>query len=58
MVSEWMKNGTINDFLKRVDADRLELVCLFFSGCLPLLTIHDCTIAVARRSRQGIDIYT
>ena len=30
MVSEWMKNGNINEYLKRVEADRLKLVCLLF----------------------------
>ena len=34
MVSEWMENGNINQFLRRVDADRLKLVrvllCLHF----------------------------
>ena len=30
MVSEWMKNGNINQFLKRVDTDRFKLVCLLF----------------------------
>jgi len=30
MVSEWMKNGDITEFLKKnLNADRLELVCLF-----------------------------
>ena len=30
MVSEWMQNGNINQFLERVNADRLELVCYSF----------------------------
>ena len=30
MVSEWMKNGNINQFLECVDADQLKLVCLLF----------------------------
>ena len=36
MVSEWMKNGNINQFLECVDADRLKLVCLF--NCLASLS--------------------
>lgn len=30
VVSEWMENGNIIQFLERADADRLKLVCLFF----------------------------
>ena len=37
MVSEWMENGNIIQYLKkRVDADRLELVCLLFG--VPIVT--------------------
>ena len=32
MVSEWIENGNINQFLKRVDADRLKLVCLLLGS--------------------------
>jgi hypothetical protein len=32
MVSEWMMNGDINQFVKaNADADRLELVCFLLS---------------------------
>ena len=28
MVSEWMRNGSINEYVKaEIDVDRLELVC-------------------------------
>jgi hypothetical protein len=41
MVSEWMVNGNINEFVKaNVGADRLELVCFLFR-VLTLLVIDD-----------------
>ena len=40
MVSDWMMNGNINDFVKaHSDVNRLELVGLSSGTSLPLLTI-------------------
>jgi len=50
MVSEWMKNGHINEFLRtNVNADRLEFVCFFCSGLSSSLVTDDRTIAVVKR---------
>ena len=39
MVSEWMENGNINQFVKaHADADRLKLVCLM--PCAAISTRH------------------
>jgi len=39
MVSEWMENGSINEFLKaRADVDRLKLVRPPFEILVPLVT--------------------
>ena len=39
MVSEWMENGNVIQYLKNVDADRVQLVFLsFFLG--PSLCLH------------------
>ena len=41
MISDWMANGNINDFVKaRPDANRLELVGLLFEASLTSLRIH------------------
>jgi len=43
MVSEWMENGNINNFLRaHPDVDRLELVCFSFRDFY-LLDIDDYT---------------
>ena len=35
MVSEWMMNGNINEFLRvNINADRLKLVCFFLFKAL------------------------
>ena len=43
MVSHWMLNGTINEFIKKnPGADRLELVGpIFYSASLDLVTIRN-----------------
>ena len=39
MVSEWMENGSITEFVKMdVAADRLKLVCLSFNVLVSLVT--------------------
>jgi hypothetical protein len=41
MISEWMVNGNINDFVKtHLDANRLELVGFLFEISLPSLHVH------------------
>ena len=41
MVSEWMENGNINEFIKaHTDVNRFELVRLLFSHCLYALTTN------------------
>ena len=49
MVSEWMDNGNINEFLKNnADADRVELVsALSLSLSLLALITNICMITVA-----------
>jgi len=50
MVTEWMANGNINEFLKaNINADRLELVCLFRSRSLPSLAINNHVSAAVKR---------
>ena len=46
MVSEWMVNGNINEFLRNNCADRLELVSASFGSSL-LLLANGYVIAVA-----------
>ena len=41
MVSEWMENGTINEFLQHVDADRLELVRVLLCPHLAQYLLHN-----------------
>jgi hypothetical protein len=49
MISEWMVNGSINEFVKaHADADRLKLVCLP-SEILILISIDGHTLTVAER---------
>ena len=55
MVSEWMKNGNIIDFLKNKDTNRLELVRLaspFF-----LSATDDSAIFAARRGHEGVGLH-
>jgi len=51
MVSEWMANGNIDEYMRMNPyADRLGLVC-FRSWLISLLTTDDGTIIVAERRR-------
>jgi serine/threonine protein kinase len=55
MVSEWMINGNINEFVKaRKDVNRFELVWPFSYRRPPLLLIFP---LIAQRCRKGIDVY-
>ena len=56
MVSEWMVNGNIKEFVKKNrDANRFKLVrsCSYCKSYLPLIT----SFPIARRCRSGIDVY-
>jgi len=56
MVSEWMINGNINEFVKaHRDANRFELVG-FYSHHWPHLSLMK-SLLTARRCRQGIVVY-
>jgi len=57
MVSEWMVNGNINDFVKAYpDVDRLALVGHFFKVLSPpCLQSHN---PLAGRRRSGADLYS
>lgn len=57
MVSEWMENGTINQFVeKNPDADRLGLVCSPFK--IRSVFVGDWTISPAGRCCHGSDIHS
>ena len=55
MVSKWMKNGNVIDFLKDKHADRLELVRLIlpFSSS----TADDSGIVAAHRGYEGVGLH-
>ena len=56
MVSEWMANGNINEFIKmHRDANRFKLVgpCPY---CSPRLSLIE-SFPIARRRRSGVDVY-
>lgn len=56
MVSEWMTNGNIVEFIKaNKNVNRLELVgrCFGYWLCLPADNHH----LVAQGRRQGVDVY-
>ena len=56
MVSEWMPNGNINEFVRvHPDANRLELVRSSFSS-LSFLNAEACTVTIARRCHRGVDV--
>ena len=56
MVSEWMINGNISEFIKTCeDANRFELVRFSFY-CRPHLAYHY-LIIIASRCRSRVDIY-
>lgn len=55
MVSEWMKNGNIIDFLKDKDADQLELVCPILHLSSP--ATDDSVIVAAHRGHEGAGLH-
>ena len=57
MVSKWMPNGNINEFVKRrPDANPFELVNFPSRSPLPLLLVDHCMVPVAGRSREGLNL--
>jgi hypothetical protein len=55
MISDWMVNGNINDFVKaHPDVNRLELVGFSLRASLPF--IHDRITHPAGRRRMGVDV--
>jgi len=58
MVSEWMPNGNINQFVSaHQDANRFELVRLPFELLYFATVADDCTALIAERRRKGFDLY-
>ena len=58
MVSEWMPNGNVNQFVAaHPDANRFELVGFPFKLLPPSLIIDNCVILVVGRRRERLDLY-
>ena len=58
MVSEWMPNGNINQFVKaRQDTNRFELVSFPCSFLPSSFVVNDDGVSVAGRRCEGIDLY-
>ena len=57
MVSRWMPNGNINEFVKKYpDANRFELVSFPFRLPPSPSLVDDCVISVAGRGHEGLDL--
>ena len=58
MVSGWMANGNINEFVKvHRDANRFELVSLPFEPLTPSFVADNCSASAVGRCREGVDPY-
>ena len=58
MVSDWMVNGNINDFVKaRPSANRLELVGLTYGFTASLQLTDSRVTYLAKRRRQGVNLH-
>ena len=58
MVSDWMANGNVNEFVKaHPDTNRLELVGFSLSLRFGLQLIGDRITHPAGRRRQGVDLH-
>jgi hypothetical protein len=56
MVSKWMPNGNINEFVKaHCDANRFELVSFPFGFPPPLLLVDHYMFFIAGRYHEGLD---
>ena len=57
MISDWMVNGNINDFVRaHPDVDRLELVGFSFDVFISSPLMYRITYLAGRR-RQGVDLH-
>ena len=58
MVSEWMSNGNINQFVAaHQDANRFELACSPFKSLYYSPVTDDCVVPIAGRCRKGPNLY-
>ena len=58
MVSEWMPNGNINQFVSaHQDANRFGLVRSPFELLYFVTVADDCAAPAAERRRKGLDLY-
>ena len=58
MVSEWMPNGNINEFVEKCpDVNRFELVSFLFGFPPSSLLVDNYVISVVGRCRERFDIY-
>ena len=58
MVSEWMPNGNINQFVKKHrNANRFELVSFSFVSLSSSFLVNNCPNPVVERRREGFDLY-
>jgi hypothetical protein len=58
MVSEWMTNGNVNQFVAaHPNANRFDLVGFPLALLPPLLDIDDYVILVVGRRREGLDLH-
>ena len=58
MVSEWMSNGNINQFVAaHPDAKRFELVCSPSELPYSSPAVDKCVAYVARRCRKGLNLH-
>jgi len=58
MVSEWMSNGNINQFVAaHWDANRFELVRSLFEFLCPSPVADSCAVPIAGRRCKGLDLY-
>jgi len=58
MVSRWMANGNINEFVKaHWDVNRFELVRSPFGLPISSFVVDDCAASAVGRGREGFDTY-
>jgi len=58
MVSEWMPNGNVSQFvMAHRDANRFELVSFAFRLLASPPLINDYVVSVVSRRREGLDLY-
>ena len=59
MVSEWMENGNINQFVTaHQGVNRFELVSLPFKGLIPLSIVDSYVALVVGRCHKGSDLHS